>query len=119
MDNASRLLFTASRDELYNNLRQDALTDSIVMAILRSYTGLFSDYAYIDERLIAKRAGCTPDDVYRLLVCLSKYKIVQYVPEKHTPMIRYRQAVKNNATSPFPVRHTRRGKSVRSCALPK
>lgn len=92
VDNASRLLFTASRDELYNNLRQDALTDSIVMAILRSYTGLFSDYAYIDERLIAKRAGCTPEDVYRLLVCLSKYKIVQYVPEKHTPMIRYRQA---------------------------
>ncbi|HBK29520.1 MAG TPA: RecQ family ATP-dependent DNA helicase [Parabacteroides sp.] len=92
VDNASRLLFTCTREELYGNLHQNPLTDSIMMAILRSYTGLFSDYAYIDERVIAKRSGCTPDDVYRLLVNLSKYNIVKYIPEKHTPMIVYRQA---------------------------
>lgn len=92
VDSASRLLFIASREELYNTLHQDSMTDSIVMTILRSYTGLFSDYAYIDERLIAKRAGCKPEDVYRLLVSLSKYHVVKYIPEKHTPMIVYKQA---------------------------
>ena len=90
-DNASRLLFTATREELYKYLHQDALTDTIIQVILRSYTGLFSDYAYINESQIATRAGCTREEVYRLLVGLSKYKIVKYIPEKKTPLIIYRQ----------------------------
>lgn len=91
-ENASRLLFLATREELYKYLKQDLLTDRVVKTILRSYTGLFSDYAYINESQIATRAECSRDEVYHLLVGLSKYKIVHYIPEKKTPMIIYRQA---------------------------
>lgn len=91
VDNASRLIFTATREELYSYLRQDELTDAVIKTILRSYTGLFADYVYINESLIATRAGCTPDEVYHLLVGLSKYRIVNYVPQKKTPLIIYRQ----------------------------
>ncbi len=91
-DSASRLIFTATREELYSHLHQDELTDAIVKATLRSYTGLFADYVHISERLIATRAGCTPDEVYHLLTGLSKYHIVDYVPQKKIPQIIYRQA---------------------------
>ena len=84
-ENASRLLFLATREELYKYLKQDLLTDRVVKTILRSYTGLFSDYAYINESQIATRAECSRDEVYHLLVGLSKYKIVHYIPEKKTP----------------------------------
>lgn len=91
VDNASRLIFTATREELYSYLRQDELTDAVIKVILRSYTGLFADYVYINESLIATRARCTPDEVYHLLVGLSKYRIVNYIPQKKTPLIIYRQ----------------------------
>lgn len=91
IDNASRLLFTTTRDELYKHLRQDKRTDDIIQAILRSYTGLFADYVYIDESRVASRTGFTPHEVYETLVGLSKFRIVNYVPHKKTPLVIYAQ----------------------------
>ncbi|MDR1557153.1 MAG: RecQ family ATP-dependent DNA helicase, partial [Tannerellaceae bacterium] len=54
VDNASRLLFTVTRDDLYRYLHQeDKQMDEVIHTLLRSYTGLFTDYAYIDEALIS------------------------------------------------------------------
>ncbi|RHJ83225.1 ATP-dependent DNA helicase RecQ [Parabacteroides sp. AM08-6] len=88
-DNASRLLFTATRDELYRYLNQDKKTDEVIQIILRSYTGLFADYVYINEGLIATRAGISRQEVYDILIGLSKYRIVNYIPHKKTPLIIY------------------------------
>lgn len=91
VDNASRLLFTVTRDELYKYLHQDKQIDDIVQATLRLYTGLFADYVYINESWIATRAGCTPQQVYETFVGLSKYRIIHYIPHKKTPLIIYTQ----------------------------
>lgn len=91
IDNASRLLFRATRDELYKYRHQDKMTDEVIQVILRSYTGLFADYVYIDEKLIATRAQVTPQQVYEILTGLSKYRIVNYIPQKKTPLIIYTQ----------------------------
>jgi len=91
VDNSSRLYFTAAREDLYKYLHQDKQTDEVIQTILRSYTGLFSDYVYIDEKLIATRAGVTPQQVYDILIGLSKYRIVNYIPHKKTPLIIYTQ----------------------------
>ena len=88
-DNASRLIFTVSREELYRLQNQDRLTDEIIQIILRSYTGLFADYAYIDETLIATRAETKPDEVYDRLITLSKNRIIHYVPRKKVPQITF------------------------------
>ena len=90
-DNASRLMFIATREELYQYLRQDNLNDHVVQVVLRSYTGLFADYVYLDEEQSAKRCGVTPHEVYESLIRLSKYRIINYIPRKKTPMIFYRQ----------------------------
>lgn len=91
VDNASRLLFTVTRDELYKYLHQDKQIDDIVQATLRLYTGLFADYVYINESWIATRTGCTPQQVYETFVGLSKYRIIHYIPHKKTPLIIYIQ----------------------------
>ena len=88
-ENASRLVFTATRDELYRYLHQDKKTDEVIQCILRSYTGLFSDYVYINEGLISTRTGLSQQDIYDVLVGLSKYRIVNYIPHKKTPLIIY------------------------------
>jgi ATP-dependent DNA helicase RecQ len=88
-ENASRLVFTATRDELYKYLHQDKKTDEVIQTILRSYTGLFSDYVYINEGLISTRTGLSQQEIYEVLVGLSKYRIVNYIPHKKTPLIIY------------------------------
>lgn len=91
IDNASRLYFTVTRDDLYKYLQQDKGTDEIIQTTLRLYTGLFADYVYIDERRIATRTGVTPQEVYDTFVGLSKYRIIHYIPHKKTPLIIYKQ----------------------------
>lgn len=88
-ENASRLIFTATRDELYKYLHQDKKTDEVIQTILRSYTGLFSDYVYINVGLISTRTGLSQQEIYEVLVGLSKYRIVNYIPHKKTPLIIY------------------------------
>lgn len=91
IDNASRLMFTTNRDDLYQYLRENRRIDTIVQTILRSYTGLFADYVYIDESMIATRSGSTPNEVYETLVALSKYRIINYIPHKRVPLIIFTQ----------------------------
>ena len=85
-DNNSRLLFLANRDELYK-MSFSKQSDVIIQVILRSYTGIFADYAFIDESLIATRAKTTQEEVYNTLIMLSKTHIINYIPRKKLPQI--------------------------------
>ena len=85
-DSASRLLFLANRDELYQ-LQFDPLTDDLIQVLLRSYTGLFADYVFVDESLIATRLHTTRQTVYNILIMLSKTQIISYIPQKNLPQI--------------------------------
>ena len=91
VDNASRIIFTATREELYRYLGQDKTIDDILSVILRSYSGVFSGYVYINESYIAAATNVNRDTVYHVLLNLSKYHIIKYIPEKKTPIIIFRQ----------------------------
>lgn len=86
MDYSARLLFTAGRDDLYR-LHQDKTTEDVMNIILRNYSGIFTDYAYIDEHLICTRAGIDHEKLYTTLMNLQSQGIVKYVPERRTPVI--------------------------------
>ena len=86
MEYSARLLFTAGRDELYR-LHQDRTTEDVMNIILRLYSGIFTDYAYIDEHLICSRAGIDHEKLYTTLMTLQSQGIVRYVPERRTPVI--------------------------------
>ena len=88
-DNASRILFTLRRDELYKLREMGAETEALIQTILRSYTGVFTDYAYISEASLSIRTGLTREKIYNILVTLTKRRIVDYIPRKKTPYIIY------------------------------
>ena len=86
MDYSARLLFTAGRDDLYR-IHQDKVTEDVMNIILRLYSGIFTDYAYIDEQLICNRAGIDRKALYMILTGLQSQGVVRYVPERKTPVI--------------------------------
>ena len=88
-DNGSRLLFTIHRDELYKLQEYDSATEKLINIILRSYTGLFTDYAYISEEALSVRSGLSRQEIYDILIMLSQRHIIHYIPRKKTPYIIY------------------------------
>ena len=88
-ESTSRLYFLVERDELYSFTRLGPKSDVLIRALLRHYCGLFSDYVFIDEALLAKDCGMTENDVYHTLVQLTHQRILHYIPRKRTPYVTY------------------------------
>ncbi len=88
-DNASRIMFTLTKEELYRIHEQNADTEKLIRILLRTYTGLFTDYAYINEKLLAKRSGLSRPQIYETLLFLTRQHILHYIPGKKTPYIIY------------------------------
>lgn len=88
-DNASRIMFTITKEELYRIREQSEDTEKLIRILLRSYTGLFTDYAYISEDNLATRSGLSKQQIYETLLSLSRQHILHYIPAKKTPYIIY------------------------------
>lgn len=89
-DNAARVLFTVNRDDLYHYTGLNKHQDALISLLLRSYSGLFTDYAYINEELLSHQLSLSMQQLYELLLSLSKMHILHYIPRKKTPFIIYR-----------------------------
>ncbi len=87
-DSSSRVLFTVGKDDLYK-IKHTAEQEKLIHILLRSYTGLFTDLAAINEDTIAKRLEWSHDQVYEQLVGLAKERIIQYIPRKKTPFLTF------------------------------
>lgn len=87
-DNQARVMFLMHRDDLYH-LKQGEMQDKLMHVLLRSYTGLFSDPAYISEENLAKRLEWTKDQVCEQLVNLSRAHVIKYIPRKKTPFLTF------------------------------
>lgn len=88
-DNYSRVIFKLSRDELYKLRELTVEEDELIQVLMRLYTGLFTDYAYIDENRIAQYMQSTPERVYMLLKDLRRRHIINFVPPRTDPTITY------------------------------
>lgn len=88
-DNASRIMFTITKEELYRIREQSEDTEKLLRILLRSYTGLFTDYAYISEDSLSTRSGLSKQQIYEILLSLSRQHILHYIPAKKTPYIIY------------------------------
>lgn len=86
-DNASRLMFTCTREDLY---QEYVGHDTLLRALLRNYTGLFADYVFINEVDIALITGYTQQEIYTMLTALARQGILHYIPKKHIPRIIFR-----------------------------
>ena len=67
-ENASRVRILVTREDLYDLAHNTPHTDIVLRELLRSYSGLFADYVFIDEELLA---------------------IISYIPRRDTPRITF------------------------------
>lgn len=90
-ENMSQLTMLLRREDLYRLDSLDEQENAVVTALLRNYGGLFSDYCYIDESLIAMQVGIKREEVYEILKNLSRRRILHFIPRKAIPHIKYTQ----------------------------
>ncbi len=89
IETQSRVMILARKDELYNIPTTTPRADEVLQALLRTYSGLFADYVFINEDVISYRYGITPQTIYESLQELTRMHILHYVPRKRTPYIVY------------------------------
>lgn len=90
-DAKARVRFLLQRNELYRLDNLSPHEESVITALLRCYGGLFTDFVYIDEGLIAKEADLDKQQVYLNLRALGQKRIIQFIPTKKIPLITYMQ----------------------------
>ncbi len=88
-DGKARLTFPLGRNELYQLDNLTPNEDAVITALLRNYGGLFTDFVYIDESLIAHQTDLSVQLVYTILKNLSARHIVNFIPQRKTPYITY------------------------------
>jgi ATP-dependent DNA helicase RecQ len=88
-DSAARVHVLLTRNELYKLDELSQEEEAVMTALLRCYGGLFTDYQYIDEALVAAQAKVSPNECYHLLKALSKRSIINFIPQRKTPYITY------------------------------
>lgn len=87
VDKAGMVHFRVERDDLYRFQVANQAFDGFIKLLLRSYSGMFTEYRPISEELLAKRANISVDLVFKYLNHLDSAKIIHYVPRKKTPFI--------------------------------
>lgn len=90
-DNQARVRFLVSRDDLYRLRGDSPNEEKVIVALLRTYGGLFADYGFIDESLIAQQCGMKSHEIYQILKLLSDKHVIHFIPRKQVPYIRYMQ----------------------------
>ncbi len=87
--NPTRIKFQVERDALYTFQVKNADFDAFIKLLLRSYSGLFSQFVKIDESAVAKRSGLTTEKVNNYLLTLSRRQIIYYLPRKEVPVLTF------------------------------
>ncbi len=85
----SKLFVPLNKTELYTFIVGNPGSDRLLKEIMRSYSGVFSDYININETLLAKRANMKREDVVKKLSYFNKQKIISYIPIKVKPQLVY------------------------------
>ncbi len=87
INNPSRVHFVVSRDDLYKFQVANEAFDGFIKLLLRSYTGMFSEFIPINEDALSKKSAASRDTIYQYLVKLSSLNIIHYIPGKKTALI--------------------------------
>lgn len=86
---ASRLTFLVHRDELYRRADETPNQELVIRTLLRVYTGIFTEYAFIDERQLARQCGLDDTALFEVLIGLSRSRVISYIPARRTPSVTY------------------------------
>ena len=89
MEYSSRVRFVVGKDALYRFRGLPADYELLINALLRNYSGLFTDTVFIDERYLSRTTKLSRHRIYEIFVSLSNRGLVQYAPSKKCPIITF------------------------------
>ena len=89
IDTQSRVMILADKSELYHIPDSTPEDEQVLQALLRTYSGLFADYVFINEAVMARRFNLSQETIYNSLLKLTRVHLLHYVPRKRTPYIIY------------------------------
>ena len=110
LSSPSRVFCSIDKEELYRFQLSTPSYDSFVKILLRSYSGIFTEFVKINETDLAKRLKISREDVVKRLQWLQQVNILQYEPQNEMPGLTFlegRQQVDQLRISPE-VYHERR-----------
>jgi len=75
--------------DLYKFQIANPKIDPFIKLLLRSYTGLFTDYSPVDEAYLARRAKTDVETIIHYFNLLSQYGIISYIFQSDKPKITF------------------------------
>ncbi len=87
INNPSRVHFIVGRDDLYKFQVANESFDGFIKLLLRSYTGMFTEYVAINEESLSRKSAISRDTIYQYLVKLSSMNVIRYIPGKKTALV--------------------------------
>lgn len=88
-ERTSRVMMLVRREDFYHHRSRYPETEKVLTALMRNYSGLFTQYVFIDEEKLAKEAELAPEDIYGELLALSRMRLLDYVPRRATDRITF------------------------------
>jgi ATP-dependent DNA helicase RecQ len=86
-ENSARLMFCVSREELYDYRIRRGEMEGVLLAVMRLYEGVFTEFRPIDVQEIALHSGYSVDKVREELKHLWRQHIIRYVPSSYSPIL--------------------------------
>lgn len=86
-ENSARLMFCVSREDLYDYRIRRGEMEGVLLAIMRLYEGVFTEFKPIDVQEIALHSGYTVEKVREELKHLWRQHIIRYVPSSYSPIL--------------------------------
>ncbi len=86
-ENSARLMFCVSREELYDYRIRRGEMEGVLLAIMRLYEGVFTEFRPIDVQEIALYSGYGVERVREELKHLWRQHIIRYVPSSYSPIV--------------------------------
>lgn len=88
-DTHPRVQIMLRRDELYDIGNMSSMENTVLTTLMRYYGSLFVDLVYINENMIARKAGITEHQLHVTLKQLSQKRVIRYVPRRNVPLLMY------------------------------
>ncbi|MBI9037288.1 MAG: RecQ family ATP-dependent DNA helicase [Bacteroidales bacterium] len=85
----SKIHFRINKMDLYKFQVENKNYDNFLKTLLRSYSGLFTDFVSIYESEISRHTGLSIEEVITYFLRLQKFDILTYISRKTKPQIIY------------------------------
>jgi ATP-dependent DNA helicase RecQ len=116
METPSRIHFESDRENIYRFQIENKSLDPFIKLLLRSYSGVFTEFVQVNETELSKRAGIKEDEVVSNLQKLQKAGLLSYAKKPGKPQVIFpveRLDLKNLVISPVNYHERKRFATIR------